>query len=88
MKDIQLVEFKKGMKNYLEAITKCSMSYVASDEFKKSQYDLYTAHDLLEAINSEEREEVRQALIFMLHYKTERNLFKASIAFKSSFSRY
>jgi hypothetical protein len=88
MKDIQMVEFKRGMKNYLEAITKCSIAYINSEEFRKSQYDLYSAEDLNEAIKNEERDEVKHALVFLFHYKAERKLFKSPVAFTSHFSCY
>lgn len=71
MKNLNIIPFKALVKNFCQELSVASIGYIESDEFKKSQYDLYTPHDLLEAINNEEYEHKRTVLLCLLHYKIE-----------------
>jgi hypothetical protein len=71
MKNLQLIPFKALVKNFCQELSSASISYIESDEFKTSQYDLYSPKDLLEAINNEEYEHKRTVLLCLLHYKME-----------------
>ncbi len=72
MKNIQLIPFKALVKNFCIELSNASIEYVESPEFKKSEYDLYSPKDLLEAVNNEEYEHKRTVLLCLLHYKMEK----------------
>jgi hypothetical protein len=75
MKDIAMIPFKNLVKSFCKELEESSIKYIESDEFKKSEYDLYTPHDLLDAMMNEEYEHKRLVILCLLHYKIERKLF-------------
>lgn len=75
MKNVALIPFKLLVKDYCKELTDAAMEYIQSDEFKKSEYDMYSATDLAEAIKNEEFEHKRVVLVCLMHYKAERGLF-------------
>jgi len=75
MKNVAMIPFKLLVKEYIVELSVATMEYIQSDEFKKSEYDLYSEADLIDAIKNEEFDNKRLALVCLLHYKAERGLF-------------
>jgi len=74
-----MISFKILIEEFCDELKRKSIKYVESKEFKKSEYDHYTAIDLVEAINNEEHEEKRAALTCLLHYKIEHRFFPTQL---------
>jgi hypothetical protein len=81
MKNIAMPIFKTLVKQLSQELLDAAMLYVQSEEFKKSEYDLYSPRDLVDAIESEEYEYKRFALYCLLQYRAEqkRILNRASL---------
>jgi hypothetical protein len=81
MKDIHMSQFKGFVKQVSQELLNATLLYIQSEEFRKSEYDKYSAHDLADAIESEEYEYKRFALYSLLQYRAEqrRILNRASL---------
>ena len=87
MKYIAMTQFKELVLEFCQELEKSAIKYVESKEFKTSQYNEYVAHDLLDAIMNEDREEVRVVLNCLLHYKLQDRFYQSS-AEKEHFRRF
>lgn len=72
MKYIYFPDLKVLFEEMCDQIKEKGIEFLESKEFKKSDYNNYTARQLLEIINQEDREEKRAALLCFLHYKMNR----------------
>lgn len=87
MKYIAMGPFKDLVREFCQDLEKSAVKYADSKEFKNSQYNDYTAHDLLDCISNEDREEVRAVLVCLLHYKLNDRFYQSS-AEKAHFQRF
>ncbi|MEN9919943.1 MAG: hypothetical protein RL662_2379 [Bacteroidota bacterium] len=87
MKYIAMGPFKDLIKEFCKELEKSALKYATSQEFKTSEYNEYTANELLEAITNEDREEVRATLVCLLHYKLIDRFYQSS-AEKQHFTRF
>lgn len=87
MKYVALGPFKELISEFCQELEKSAIKYAESKEFKNSEYNEYTANELLEAITNEDREEVRATLVCLLHYKLIDRFYQSS-AEKQHFIRF